>query len=89
MAKFRKKPAVIEAVQFLPDESNAEMVAHLEGCIGWRMIGVRIAIPMPGDAFAFAWPGDWVARQGLPDGKVDYWPISEDTFVSTYEPAEG
>lgn len=29
--------------------------------------------------------GDWVARQKLPTGAWDYWPIGHDVFAATYE----
>jgi hypothetical protein len=89
MPKFRKKPVVIEAVQFLPGVTDTMLVAHLEGCTGWRMVGGDVALPMPGDAFAYARPGYWIARQVLPDGRRDFWPIAEATFAATYEPVEG
>lgn len=35
MAKYRKKPVVIDAVQFVhPAQNGDELLPHLEGCIG-------------------------------------------------------
>lgn len=84
MARYRKKPVVIEAVQFNPlAEEQDEMLRHLEGCEGWQMQGKDILIPtLEGNHLAK--PGDYVIRgvQG------EYYPCKPSIFEETYEPVE-
>jgi hypothetical protein len=82
MPKFRKKPVVIDAVQFThPNKNDGEMLAHLEGCIGWHATSDGIVIPtLEGDHLAS--PGDWIIR-GI---KGEYYPCKPDIFDATYEP---
>lgn len=86
MAKYRKKPVVIEAVQYLPGETTKALVHHLEGCTGWQMADTAapgIIIPtLEGTMHAAA--GDWIIRgvQG------EFYPCKPDIFAATYEPAE-
>lgn len=80
--QFRKKPVVVEAVQFLA-ETEQEMLEHLDGCPGWHMQGGDgngIVIPtLEGEMIAS--PGDWIIR-GV---KGEYYPCKPDIFVATYE----
>jgi hypothetical protein len=83
--KYRKKPVVIEAVQFTPDDpkANDEMIQHLEGCTGWRMEGTSIVIPtLEGDHKAS--PGDFIIK-GV---KGEFYPCKPDIFAATYDQAE-
>lgn len=80
--RFRKKPVVIEAVRYLPDgDGNAELLAHLEGCVGWHMSGDGIVIPtLEGDHLASV--GDWIIR-GVAG---EFYPCKPEIFEATYEP---
>lgn len=80
MTQFRKKPVVINAVQFNPEQTNqSELLAHLEGC-PWQMEGRGIRIPtLEGDHIAS--PGDWIVK-GI---KGEFYPVKPDIFVATYE----
>lgn len=88
MAKFRKKPVVIEAVQFWPD-----MSPYPDG------VDVLVAGPYhpddPPGTFQLASiqtlegtmqvsPGDWV----ITGVKGERYPCKPDIFAATYEPAE-
>lgn len=84
--KFRKKPVVIEAVQY--DGANyAEIEAFVREPIAQRLN----AIEKP-DALLFdtlegtmaAIPGDWIIR-GV---KGELYPCKPDVFEATYEAAE-
>jgi hypothetical protein len=80
MAKYRKKPVVIEAVQYRPGETDEELMLHLDGCIGWQMEELAIAIPtLEGKMFASV--GDWIIKgvQG------EFYPCKPDIFEQTYE----
>ena len=81
MPKFRKKPVVIEAVQFRPGENDNEVVAHLEGCTGWMMTSIGIQIPTL-EGLHLASPGDYIIR-GV---KGEFYPCKPDIFDLTYEP---
>ena len=80
--KYRKKPVVIEAVQFGAGD-DGPVLAFLEGCTGWRMEGRDIVIPtLEGDHHAS--PLDWIIK-GV---KGEYYPCKPDIFEMTYEPVE-
>ncbi|MCQ4302225.1 hypothetical protein NAV11_20110 [Pseudomonas songnenensis] len=88
--KFRKKPAVIDAIQWTGD--NQEAVAlflgeRLPRGVRFRIEANRVAISaiVKGslERCDFAYPGDWIIRgvQG------ELYPCRPDTFAATYEPA--
>lgn len=87
--KFRKKPVVIEARQFLDDSSGYEVLHWVnEGqlAIGrdfaeWRNKSLMIPT-LEGEHIAS--PGDWIIRgvQG------EHYPCKPDIFEATYEKAE-
>lgn len=84
MAKFRKKPVVIEAVQnralneipqWLEDARNGGSVRHLpDGSISIATL----------EGVMFANPGDWIIR-GV---KGELYPCKPDIFEATYEAVE-
>jgi hypothetical protein len=82
--KFRKKPVVIEAFRYLPDESNRAELLEIYGLWGGaggrgELIGM---VTIHGDT-AYARPGDWIAREPDP---TKFYPIKLDIFEATYEP---
>lgn len=88
--KFRKKPTVIEAEQFLPDEGKwpkgvRNTPTGLCGCI---LIGVT-AKPhvhtMHANQAVEVVSGDWIVPE--PDGK-HFYPIKDEVFRSSYDPVE-
>ena len=80
MAKFRKKPVVIEARQWTG--------ANAPELLDWikpnaRQEGASLIIPtLEGDHEAGL--GDWIIR-GV---KGEFYPCKPDIFAATYEPAE-
>ena len=58
MAKYRKKPVVIDAIQFVGDESRDEVKAF---CPDARFRFVRCIIPTLEGEMA-ANPGDWIIK---------------------------
>jgi hypothetical protein len=84
--RFRKRPVVIEAVQF--DGANAaELVEWAARSTSdpppLQLLGSGgLVIPtLEGDLFAS--PGDWIIR-GV---RGEYYPCKPDIFEATYEPA--
>lgn len=90
--RFRKKPVVIEAMQYLPDTMEVAEVA------GWMASkGVKYAfVTVPGQEYPNlsirtlegtmqASPGDWIIRgvQG------EFYPCKPDIFEATYDPVYG
>jgi hypothetical protein len=82
MAKFRKKPIVIEAEQFWPDGPDAKPLpfADQQACAfddeGWFVMtahGHRTPIKA----------GDWIIPE--PDSR-GFYPCKPDIFDATYEP---
>ena len=84
MAKFRKKPVVIEAVQYR--DGNWQEVLRFDARISAHCLGkkqhLQIAT-LEGDMRAD--DGDWIIR-GVA-GEV--YPCKPDIFAATYEPVEG
>lgn len=90
MPKFRKKPVVIEAVQFVGTIESRTNVLDFTGLnaenaktIYWRDAnGGEIVIrTLEGDLIASE--GDWIIR-GI---KGEVYPCEPDIFAATYEPA--
>jgi hypothetical protein len=94
MSRWRKKPVVVEAWQFMPAGQSEELPAWIER--GWFCQDVAAAgectirhggtphmlIPAPGGTLR-ADLTDWIIR-GL---KGDVYPCKADVFAATYEPA--
>lgn len=87
MAKFRKKPVVIEAVVWQPDLPPEAYPQWLWDAIGQRpqlfdeKTGWLTIRTLEGDMAAA--PGDWIIR-GV---KGEIYPCKPDIFAATYEPA--
>lgn len=78
--KFRKKPVVIEALQYGPYTAiTVEMAQFLSGS-GATCSDVGITIPtLEGDHLAR--PGDWIIK-GV---KGEFYPCRDDIFSLTYD----
>jgi hypothetical protein len=84
--QYRKKPVVVEAMQFDGTSSGHDLI---EGFVGQELGSVRIGhdelrqviIPtLEGDYYAS--PGDWIIK-GV---KGEFYPCKPDIFAATYEP---
>lgn len=84
MSKYRKKPVVIEAIQWTG--SNGEAMAEFIGDCGANLddpLHPRLVIStFEGDMTADA--GDWIIR-GV---KGEFYPVKPDIFSATYEKVE-
>jgi hypothetical protein len=82
MAKYRKKPVVIEAVQYGPYSApSIELLMFLDGC-GATLTEDGIVIPtLEGDHLARV--GDWIIK-GVAG---EFYPCKPDIFEQTYEKA--
>lgn len=81
MAKYRKKPVVIDAWKTPGhnEDSNTELT-ELVCEQGWAYDSGGITIPtLEGDMIAF--PGDWIIR-GVAG---EFYPCKPDIFAETYE----
>ena len=79
--KFRKKPVVIDADRWMPeDEKRREGVLMIPGA---RIAGVLLYIETL-EGTMQANPGDYIIR-GV---KGEYYPCKPDIFEATYEPVE-
>lgn len=78
--KYRKKPVVIEAVQFRAGEEDSELAPDvIAGTIRYtEQDTILIATP---EGTMEARPGDWIIR-GI---KGELYPIKSDIFAETYE----
>jgi hypothetical protein len=89
MSKYRKKPVVIEAVQFTGSgDSCTEVTMFLGGSHSgnqrWNSTTNTggVIVTLEGE-MAFV-PGDWIIR-GV---KGEFYPCRDDIFQATYEPAD-
>ena len=87
MPYFRKKPVVIEAVQYLPHSTCYEVLSFMgqESDAGCSEAGPeeRLAVHTL-EGTMWASPGDWIIKgvQG------EFYPCKPDIFAATYEAAE-
>ena len=82
MAKFRKKPATIEAVQFRAGEQPHELANDvITGRVRYVEDGTMLIDTLEGSMIARS--GDWIIR-GV---KGELYPCKPDIFAATYEPA--
>lgn len=79
MAKFRKKPVVIDAMQWHGPADDDELCAFAGH---WASIGAEVYITTREGAMRVS-PGDWVIR-GVAG---EFYPCKPDIFAATYEPA--
>ncbi|MGI9485437.1 MAG: hypothetical protein ACR2RF_06055 [Geminicoccaceae bacterium] len=91
MPKFRKKPVVIEAMQFIgPSIEDLDYLTKFDDWVlanqgdrKCRYMGSHMIIPtLEGDHKASS--GDWIIR-GV---KGELYPCKPDIFEATYEPVE-
>lgn len=96
MPKFRKKPVVIEAIQFNSPESAKQIIEWSAGAVTDGGTEVRNCSAENPDGFDYpclriatlegthtASVGDWII-QGI---KGEFYPCKPDIFEQTYEPA--
>ena len=82
MAKYRKKPVVIEAIQFRGGEQSSDLAADVvAGRVRYPEDGTMLIDTLEG--VMCARPGDWIIR-GV---KGELYPCRPDIFAATYEPA--
>lgn len=90
VGRYRKKPVVIEAVQFIDNVDGIADVLRFvpNGLVGLRPTndGTLISVKTP-TGWSQAKAGDWIGHQVV-NGKDDYWPIAGDVFEQTYEATE-
>jgi len=83
MARYRKKPVVIEAWPFDGSWASASPIVQMSPDIAWSdYSGGRISIDTL-EGRMEAMPGDWIIR-GV---KGEFYPCKPDIFAATYEPA--
>ena len=81
MAKFRKKPVVIDAVQF----SAGDQATHEHVNFGWP----RGESPMDGKHWVQTLEGPLIVSEGdwiITGVKGEHYPCKPDIFYMTYEP---
>jgi hypothetical protein len=81
--KFRKKPVVIDAVQYVTGQQPCELAGDVvAGRIRYPEDGTMLIETL--EDVMVAQPGDWIIR-GV---KGELYPCKPDIFAATYEPAE-
>jgi len=79
MPLYRKKPVVIEAVQFIPDSAHDQFLSYR---VQRDERGPFLLIPTLEGSHR-ADPGDWI----ITGVKGEQYPCKPDIFSATYEPA--
>ena len=85
--KFRKKPVVIDAVQFIDWNTNHQEITEFVGADSIWSQGpdendpILLIRTLEGKMMAN--PGDWIIK-GV---KGEFYPCKPDIFAATYEPA--
>ena len=84
MAKYRKKPVVIEAIEYRGNVTDLEPLGawHKDITVEQPLIGYDLTINTLEGAMV-AQPGDWIIK-GV---KGELYPCKPDIFEATYEPA--
>jgi len=82
MGLYRKKPVVIEAVQFTGTKENLAEIFKFCPAIGW-LAGDLLIKTLEGTRKANC--GDWIIK-GV---KGEFYPCKPDIFEQTYEPVGG
>lgn len=81
--RYRKKPVVIDAVQFVNGEQPSNFAADvIAGNVRYTEEGTMLIRTLEGVMEAQS--GDWIIR-GV---KGELYPCKPDIFAATYEPAE-
>ena len=80
MKRYRKKPIIIEAIQFTREEKNLAEIARLSNGIDITDDGEALRIETL-EGIMRAAPGDWIIR-GI---KGELYPCKPDIFGATYE----
>ncbi len=83
MSKFRKKPVVIEAIQFKGDENMGEIDSFMDGQNGFQAWPDRVVIKTL-EGIMYGDIGDWIIK-GV---KGEFYPCKPDIFEATYEAVE-
>ena len=88
MGRYRKKPVVIEAIQYLPHDNCYEVHNFIRGGIPWdepctERENNEWAIDTL-EGTMWAQPGDWIIKgvQG------EFYPCKPDIFAATYDEVE-
>ncbi len=84
MAKFRKKPIVIETIQYFRSNEFEEPLKSHPGIRLCPNTNRDYVITIHGDK-AYLTDGDWIIPEPKPG---HYYPCKPDIFAATYEPME-
>lgn len=90
--KYRKKPLVVEAIQWIPEYNDLTISGFAKGKIEWvgqacgdnscdNKLGIDYPVIKTLEGKMTANPGDWIIR-GI---KGEIYPCKPDIFEATYE----
>ena len=100
MAKFRKKPLEVEAIQWNGNTNIAEVIAFVGKELNTELESetaylAGIAPPIfsllieTKEGVMKAFKSDWIVKEPFPTGDRDLYPVKNEIFVNTYEKVEG
>lgn len=99
MAKFRKKPIEIEAIQFNGNSNKQEiekfvgreLKSELESetaYVAGKGAPIFSLLIETKEGVMKAFMGDWIIKEPFPTGDRDFYPCKPDIFEKTYEKVE-
>ncbi len=99
MAKFRKKPVEIEAIQWNGNSNKKEienfvgreLKSELESetaYVAEKGVPIFSLLIETKEGVMKAFRGDWIIKEPFPTGDRDFYPCKNDIFEQTYEKIE-
>ncbi|MCQ4139239.1 hypothetical protein [Chryseobacterium sp. EO14] len=96
MAKYRKKPVVIEAIQFNGNSNKKDIEAFVGRELKSELESETAYIAGQGapifsllietkEGIMKAFKGDYIIKEAFPTGDRDFYPCKPDIFEKTYE----
>ena len=97
--KYRKKPVVIEAIQWSGNHNKQEIENFVGKKLKYELESetayvAGVAPPFfsllieTREGVMKAMPYDWIIKEPFPTGDRDFYPCKPDIFAATYEPVE-
>lgn len=99
MSKFRKKPVVVEAIQWNGNSNKQEIEKFVGGELKSELESETAYVAGKGapifsllietkEGVMKAFKGDWIIKEPFPTGERNFYPCKNEIFQKTYEPAE-
>lgn len=96
VVKAKKKPVVIEAIQWSGNSNKAEVEKFVGKVLGFELESETAYVANQGpphfslfietkEGVMKAYPGDYIIKEPFPTGDRDFYPCKPDIFNKTYD----